>query len=83
MAEKLSEEEFETERKRRQRSRSMAIAWIIVAMVVLFYAATIIRLGGNVFNRPNLLKGPKGITLPADTEVKSSKELKEIKESQQ
>lgn len=47
--------EFQDEdkvRQRRQRMRSLAIALALGAMVVLFYAATIVRLGGNVFNRP-------------------------------
>ncbi len=40
------------ERKRRQRYRSIAIGLALAALVVLFYVATIVRLGGNVFNRP-------------------------------
>lgn len=44
--------EDEKERQRRQRMRSIAIALALAAMVALFYAATIVRLGGNVFNRP-------------------------------
>lgn len=44
--------EQEKERQRRQRMRSLAIALALGAMVVLFYAATIVRLGGNVFDRP-------------------------------
>ncbi len=83
MVEKLSDDEFEIERKRRQRSRSIAIAWIIVAMVALFYVATIVRLGGNVFNRPNLLKGPKGLTLPVETEKNNSSGINTGKESKQ
>jgi ferric-dicitrate binding protein FerR (iron transport regulator) len=42
----------ERERQRRQRMRSLAIALTLAALVVLFYVATIVRLGGNVFNRP-------------------------------
>jgi hypothetical protein len=44
--------EDEKERQRRQRMRSLAIALALAALVALFYAATIVRLGGNVFNRP-------------------------------
>lgn len=44
--------EDEKERRRRQRMRSLAIALALGAMVALFYVATIVRLGGNVFNRP-------------------------------
>ena len=42
----------ELERRRRQRYRSIAIALALAALVVLFYVATLVRLGGNVFNRP-------------------------------
>jgi hypothetical protein len=40
------------ERRRRQRNRSVAIGLALAALVLLFYLATIVRLGGNVFNRP-------------------------------
>lgn len=40
------------EDKRRQRLRSIAIALALALLVVLFYAATLVRLGGNVMNRP-------------------------------
>ena len=48
----LLTEANEEERKRRQRARSIAIALALAALVVLFYVATIVRLGGNVLNRP-------------------------------
>jgi hypothetical protein len=32
--------------------RSIAIALVLGLLVVMFYFATIVRLGGNVFNRP-------------------------------
>jgi len=41
-----------SEDKRRQRLRSLAIALSLALLVILFYTATIVRLGGNVFNRP-------------------------------
>ncbi len=44
--------ENEIERRRRQRNRSIAIGLALGALVLLFYLATIVRLGGNVFNRP-------------------------------
>lgn len=44
--------DLEQERLRRQRRRSVAIAWTLAALVVLFFVATLVRLGGNVFNRP-------------------------------
>jgi hypothetical protein len=43
--------DVEKERQRRQRMRSIAIAWILVALVVLFFIVTIVRLGGNVADR--------------------------------
>ena len=53
MADERDEElERELERRRRQRYRSIAIALVLGALVLLFYIATIVRLGGNVFNRP-------------------------------
>jgi hypothetical protein len=39
-------------RVRRQLVRSIVIALALAALVLLFYAATIVRLGGNVLNRP-------------------------------
>ncbi|HEU4381359.1 MAG TPA: hypothetical protein VFR73_22535 [Hyphomicrobiaceae bacterium] len=38
--------------ERRRRMRSIAIALALAALVVLFYVATLVRLGGNVMNRP-------------------------------
>lgn len=49
---RLEADQVEEERKRRQRSRSIAIALVLVVLVGLFYAATIVHLGGNVANRP-------------------------------
>ena len=40
------------EDKKRQRERSLAIAWALAALAVLFFVVTIVRLGGNVMNRP-------------------------------
>jgi hypothetical protein len=37
---------------RQRRMRSIAIALALGGLVILFYLATIFRLGGNVFNRP-------------------------------
>ena len=45
-------QDAEKERQRRQRMRSIAIAWILAGLVVLFFVVTIVRLGGNVANRP-------------------------------
>jgi hypothetical protein len=41
-----------TEEQRRQRGRSIAIALILFAFCAMFYAATIVRLGSQVVNRP-------------------------------
>ncbi len=38
-------------RKARQKVRSIAIGFALAALVVIFYVATIVRLGGNVLNR--------------------------------
>ena len=46
------EGEDEEMKARRQRVRSIVIALALAALVLLFYAATIVRLGGNVLNRP-------------------------------
>ncbi|MEQ8824731.1 MAG: hypothetical protein RIC14_10190 [Filomicrobium sp.] len=48
----LSEAEVEAMRVKRQRMRSIAIAVGLGVLVVLFYAATIVHLGGNALNRP-------------------------------
>jgi hypothetical protein len=45
-------QDAEQERQRRQRMRSLAIAWILAALVILFFIVTIVRLGGHVADRP-------------------------------
>lgn len=40
------------EPRHRQRRRSIAIGLALAGLMVLFYVATLVRLGGNVFNRP-------------------------------
>ena len=40
------------EQKRRRRARSIAIVLVLGALVLLFYAITIVRLGPNVLTRP-------------------------------
>jgi hypothetical protein len=37
---------------RQRRLRSIAIALTLLGLTALFYAATIVRLGGNALNRP-------------------------------
>lgn len=39
------------EEKKRLRQRNLALAWVLGAMVTLFFIVTIARLGGNVANR--------------------------------
>lgn len=41
------EADEEAKRRRRQRLRSVAIALGLAFLVILFYAATIVRMGGN------------------------------------
>ncbi len=40
------------EEQRRRRVRSIVIAWSLVALAVLFFLVTLVRLGANVANRP-------------------------------
>ncbi len=42
----------EQDRRAKQRARSIAIALALAFLVVLFYAATLVRLGPDVLNRP-------------------------------
>jgi len=41
-------EEFQ----RRRRRRSIALALVLAALVIIFYAVTVVRLGPDVLNRP-------------------------------
>ncbi|GGE34646.1 hypothetical protein GCM10007276_10070 [Agaricicola taiwanensis] len=40
------------EQKRRQRRRNIAIAVVLFALVGIFYAVTVVKMGPNVLNRP-------------------------------
>jgi hypothetical protein len=40
------------EADRRRRMRSIGIAVALGMLVIIFYIATLVRLGGNVMNRP-------------------------------
>lgn len=40
------------EQKRRRRARSVAIALSLGALVLLFYLATVVKLGPGMFQRP-------------------------------
>jgi hypothetical protein len=38
--------------QQRQRLRSLAIAWALGGMAVIFFLVTIVRVGGNIIDRP-------------------------------
>ena len=40
------------EQKKRQRTRSVAIAFALAALVGIFYAITIVKMGPGILNRP-------------------------------
>ena len=42
----------ETEVQQRRRMRNVAIGFALAALVILFYVATMARLGGHALNRP-------------------------------
>lgn len=44
--------QVDAEQRRRQRMRSIAIALALGALAVLFYVATIVRMGPDILNRP-------------------------------
>lgn len=46
------QEREQREWERRRKMRSIGIALALGALVLIFYIATIVRLGGNVMNRP-------------------------------
>ncbi|HVY43733.1 MAG: hypothetical protein ACM31O_08715 [Bacteroidota bacterium] len=48
----MTRPENQDEQRRRQRMRSIAIGLTLAGLALLFYIATIVRLGGNVMNRP-------------------------------
>ncbi|WP_298427722.1 hypothetical protein [Rhodoblastus sp.] len=41
------------EQEKRRRQRNIAVALAVAALVAIFYAITIVRLGPNVFLRPD------------------------------
>jgi len=53
-----------------QRRRSIAIALALVAMVVIFFTATLVHLGGNVAKRMEQEgKASRSIVVPQETET--------------
>ncbi len=49
----LSPEEMEARRKR-QRRNSIALGLVLAALVLIFYALTIVKMGPNVFTQRDL-----------------------------
>jgi hypothetical protein len=52
------------ESKRRQRMRSLAIGLALGALVVVFYVATIIRLGPNAIRKSGFGSSPPVVNAP-------------------
>jgi len=48
MAEEMQTYTPTAEDRARQRKRSIAIAWSLVALVILFFVTTMVRLGSNI-----------------------------------
>jgi hypothetical protein len=40
------------EQLKRRRQRNLALAWVLGGIVLLFFIVTIVKLGGNVAERP-------------------------------
>ncbi len=47
------------DRAKRARMRSLAIAWALGILVVIFYAATMVRLGPNALHRDDFARIPE------------------------
>lgn len=45
-------EPFSPEDMARRRKRNIALAWALVAFVILFFVTTVVRLGPSVLDRP-------------------------------
>jgi len=48
MAEDMQTYTPTSEERARQRKRSIVIAWLLVALVILFFITTVVRLGSNI-----------------------------------
>ncbi len=57
------------DRSAEQRRRSIAIALVLGALVVVFYVATIVRLGPNALNKPS----PRPAAVPVQQSTGSGK----------
>lgn len=45
-------QQWTEEQLKRRRQRNLALAWVLGALVTLFFVITIAKLGGNVAKRP-------------------------------
>ena len=53
---------------KRARMRSLAIAWALGILVIIFYAATMVRLGPNALQRDDFAKEPNSTAVPMPAE---------------
>lgn len=63
--------EIDEEQRRRQRTRSIAIGLALGALVILFYVATIVRLGPNALRKESVTRPHPA--LPAATVTESDR----------
>lgn len=42
---------FSPEDMARRRRRSIVMAWLLVAMIIMFFVSTLVRLGGAILDR--------------------------------
>ncbi len=49
---KIEAPHWTEEQIKRRRQRNLAIAWALAGFIGLFFIVTIVKLGGNVANRP-------------------------------
>jgi len=49
---KIAAPHWTEEQVKRRRQRNLAIAWTLAGLIILFFVVTIVKLGGNVANRP-------------------------------
>ena len=49
---KIEAPHWTEEQIKRRRQRNLAIAWALAGVIALFFIVTIVKLGGNVANRP-------------------------------
>ncbi|MEZ5816396.1 MAG: hypothetical protein R3D44_04880 [Hyphomicrobiaceae bacterium] len=54
------------EHKRRQRMRSLAIGLALGFLVIVFYVATIVRLGPNALNKGGFGSSPPAVSVPTE-----------------